>query len=207
MNCSLPGLPVQSPTPQVYSNSCPLSRWYHPTISFSVIPFSSRLRSFPQGLFKWSLESIRQGSKLQFCSLLDVWLWTGDNLSEPQFPPLSCRIVARIQWDQPYKAVSPLPFTEEVIKIGSCCIIIHGESTKRSLMWVPCLEQSWLFNGESLPLEPVFGVLHILFFLFFPLVPSMQSHSQILPSYSDIKGQQHRTFLSLGFVFSEGAKS
>ena len=129
------------------------------------------------------------------------------SLSEPEFPPLSCRIVARMQWDQPYKAVSPVPFTEELVSIGLCCIIIHGESTKRNLMWVPCLEQSWLFNGESLPLEPVFGFLHFLFFLFFPLVPSMQSHSQILPSYSDIKGQQHRTFLSLGFVFSEGANS
>ena len=36
-----------SPTPGVYSNSCPLSRWCHPTILSSVIPFSSRLQSFP----------------------------------------------------------------------------------------------------------------------------------------------------------------
>ena len=36
-----------SPTPRVYSNSCPLSWWCHPTISSSVIPFSSCLQSFP----------------------------------------------------------------------------------------------------------------------------------------------------------------
>jgi len=36
-----------SPTPRVYSNSCPLSRWCHPTISSSVISFSSCLQSFP----------------------------------------------------------------------------------------------------------------------------------------------------------------
>ena len=36
-----------SPTSRVYSNSCPLSRWCHPTILSSVIPFSSRLQSFP----------------------------------------------------------------------------------------------------------------------------------------------------------------
>ena len=36
-----------SPTPRAYPNSCPLSRWCHPTISSSVIPFSSRLQSFP----------------------------------------------------------------------------------------------------------------------------------------------------------------
>ena len=35
-----------SPTPGVYSNSRPLSRWFHPTISSSVVPFSSRLQFF-----------------------------------------------------------------------------------------------------------------------------------------------------------------
>ena len=36
-----------SPTPRVYSNSCPLSRWCHLTVSSSVVPFSSHLQSFP----------------------------------------------------------------------------------------------------------------------------------------------------------------
>ena len=40
-------LPCPSPTPGVYSNSCPLSWWCHPTISSSVIPFSYCLQSFP----------------------------------------------------------------------------------------------------------------------------------------------------------------
>ena len=44
-------LPCPSPTPRVYSNSCPLSRWCHPTISSSVIPFSSHLQSFPASRF------------------------------------------------------------------------------------------------------------------------------------------------------------
>ena len=39
--------PCPSPTPGAYSNSCPLSRWCHPTISSSVIPVSSDLQSFP----------------------------------------------------------------------------------------------------------------------------------------------------------------
>ena len=39
--------PCPSPTPRVYSNSCPLSQWCHPTISSSVVPFSSRLQSLP----------------------------------------------------------------------------------------------------------------------------------------------------------------
>ena len=39
--------PCPSPTPRVHSNSCPLSQWCHPTISSSVVPFSSHLQSFP----------------------------------------------------------------------------------------------------------------------------------------------------------------
>ena len=47
--------PCPSPTPRVYSNTCPLSRWCHPTISSSVVPFSSRLQSFPaSGSFQMS---------------------------------------------------------------------------------------------------------------------------------------------------------
>ena len=40
-------LPCPSPTPRVYSNPCLSSWWCHPTISWSVVPFSSRLQSFP----------------------------------------------------------------------------------------------------------------------------------------------------------------
>ena len=39
--------PCPSPTPRVYSNSCPFSQWCHPTISSSVVPFSSCPQSFP----------------------------------------------------------------------------------------------------------------------------------------------------------------
>ena len=39
--------PCPTPTPGVYSNSCPWSWWCHPTISSSVTPFSSPLQSFP----------------------------------------------------------------------------------------------------------------------------------------------------------------
>ena len=39
--------PCPSPTPGVYPNTCPLSWWCHPTISSSVVPFSSCPQSFP----------------------------------------------------------------------------------------------------------------------------------------------------------------
>ena len=47
--------PCPSPTPRVYPNLLPLSWWCHPSISFSVIPFSSCLHSFPAlGSFQMS---------------------------------------------------------------------------------------------------------------------------------------------------------
>ena len=42
------GLPCPSPSSRVCSNSCPLSRWCHPTISISIAPFSSFTQSFPE---------------------------------------------------------------------------------------------------------------------------------------------------------------
>ena len=58
--------PCPSPTPRVHPNSCPSSRWCHPAISSSVIPFSSCPQYFPASesfpmtqLFPWSGQSIR----------------------------------------------------------------------------------------------------------------------------------------------------
>ena len=56
--------PCPSPTPGVHSDSCPLSQWCHPAISFSVIPFSSCPQSLPSEsflvsqLFTWGGQSI-----------------------------------------------------------------------------------------------------------------------------------------------------
>ena len=47
MNHSTPGLPVHHQLPWVHPNPCPLSQWYHPNISSSVIPIFSCLQSFP----------------------------------------------------------------------------------------------------------------------------------------------------------------
>ena len=56
--------PCPSPTPGVYSNSCPLSRWCHPVISSSVIPFSSCPQD--QGLFQWVNSSHQVAKVLEF---------------------------------------------------------------------------------------------------------------------------------------------
>ena len=48
--------PCPSPTPRIYSNSCPLSRWCHPAISSSVVPFSL-LPPIPPSIRVFSNES------------------------------------------------------------------------------------------------------------------------------------------------------
>ena len=56
-----------SPSPRPYSNSCPLSQWCHLTISSSVVPFSSRLQSFPaSGSFQMSQLFASAGQSIDF---------------------------------------------------------------------------------------------------------------------------------------------
>ena len=60
-------------TPRVYSNSCPLSRWCHPTISSSVVPFSSCPQSFPaSGSFQISQLFTSGGQSFQVSASASV---------------------------------------------------------------------------------------------------------------------------------------
>ena len=67
--------PCPSPTPGVHPNSCASSRWCHPAISSSVIPFSSCLQSLPASesfqmsqLFAWGGQSIGVSALASFLS-------------------------------------------------------------------------------------------------------------------------------------------
>ena len=81
-------LPCPSPTPEAYSNSCPLSQWCHPTNSSSVVPFFSHLRSFPTSgsfpmsqLFASGGQSIRVSASTSVLPMnIQDWFplgWTG----------------------------------------------------------------------------------------------------------------------------------
>ena len=65
--------PCPSPTPEVHSNSCPLSQWCHPAISSSVSPFSSCPQSLPASksfpisqLFAWGGQSTAVSASASF---------------------------------------------------------------------------------------------------------------------------------------------
>ena len=109
--------PCPSPTPGVHSNSHPLSRWCHPAISLSVIPFSScpqflaASESFPMSqLFAWGGQSTGVSATAYF-TVLQILCALPIHLSLPTnswqtlalllfivFPFLGCHLVGIIQY-------------------------------------------------------------------------------------------------------------
>ena len=107
--------PCPSPISGVYLNSCPLSRWCHPTTSFSIVPFSSRLQSFPaSGFFQMNQFFPSGGQRIGVSASASVlpmniqdWFsleWTGwisllskglsRVLSTPQFKSISYLVLS-----------------------------------------------------------------------------------------------------------------
>ena len=136
--------PCPSKTPRVYSNSCLLSWWCHPTISFSVVPFSC-LQSFPaSGLFPMSQllasggQSVRASASVQFSSVVSNSLWPhGLQHSRPPCP-------------------SPIP--------GACsnscpsCWGCHATISSSVVIFYCSLfvprDKRWGFRGQELGLPP-----------------------------------------------------
>ena len=124
MDCSITSFPVPSPTPGVYSNSCPLSWWCHPTMSSSVVPFSSCLQSYPAlGSFEMSHIFASGGQSIGVSALASVlpmniqyWSplgWTGGSpwsprdsqeSSTPQFKSINSSALSFfiVQFSHPY---------------------------------------------------------------------------------------------------------
>ena len=69
--------PCPSPTPRVHPNPCPLSWWCHPSISSSVVPFSSCPKSFPEsGSFQRVSSSHQVAQVLEFHLQHQAFQWT-----------------------------------------------------------------------------------------------------------------------------------
>ena len=87
MDCSTARLPCPSPTPGAYSNSCSSRHWCHPTISSSVVPFSSHFQSFPASesfqmsqFFASGGQSIGVSASAEYSVNIQDWFplgWTG----------------------------------------------------------------------------------------------------------------------------------
>ena len=127
-----------SPTPGVYSNSCPLSQWCHPTISFSVILFSSHLQSFPaSGSFQMSQLFASGGQSIRVsasASILPVNTqdWSPCNSRDsqessptPQFKSINSSVLSFLY--NPILSYVPEVVLRHLFRNAHCSIIHSGQ--------------------------------------------------------------------------------
>ena len=169
-------LPCPSPTPRVYPNSCPSHRWRHPTISSSVVPFSSCPQSFPaSGSFPRSEFFTSGGQTIGFSpsgSALSMniqeWFpfgWTAwiSLKSKGQHHSSKASILWHssffiVQLSHPYIATGkPIAFTRQTFvgKIMSPLFNMLSELVIALLPRIKCLLISWLQSPSSVILEPL----------------------------------------------------
>ena len=160
--------PCPSPTPGVYSNSCPPSRWCHPTISSSVIPLSSCLQSFPasggQSIGVSATASVNEYSELISFTIdsLDLLAVQGTLKSLLQHHSskasiLWCSTFFIVQLSHPYMttgktiALTRWTFIDKVMSLFfnmlSRLVITFLSRSKRLLI-------SWLQSPSAVILEP-----------------------------------------------------
>ena len=117
-----PRPPCPSPTPRVHPNPCPLSQWCHPTISSSVVPFSSCPQSFPASgsLLKYmSFVSVMLSNHLILCTpfsfCLQCFLGSGSSLESALY----------IRWPEYWScSISPSNEYSGLISLGLTVLIL-----------------------------------------------------------------------------------
>ena len=168
--------PCPSPTPGACSNSCPLSRWCHPTISSFVVPFSSCLQSFPaSGSFSVS----------QFFSPDGQSIWSFSfsiNLSNEY----SGLISFRTDWFDLFSVQ------------GTLKSLLQNHSSKASILWLSVffmvqLSHPSMTTGKTIALTRwTFNMLSKLIIIFLPrskrlLISWLQSPSAVILEPKKIK--------------------
>ena len=139
--------PCPSPTPRAYSNSCPLSQWCHPT---SVVPFSSRLQSFPaSGSFQMShplllLPSIRVFSNESALCIRSPKYWSFSFSISPSNEPPGL-ISFRMDW------------LDLLAVQGTLKSLLQHHSWKASILWrsaffIVQLSHPYMTTGKTIAL-------------------------------------------------------
>ena len=162
-------LPCWSPTPRVYSNSCPLSRWCHPAISSSVILFSSCLSS----------HQVAKISEFQFQHQSFQWIFRTDFLWWTSW----------ISLESKDSRVSP---TSQLKSINSLALSFLAGPTLTSICdhWKTIALTRWTFVDKVLSL--LFNMLSRLVITFLPrtkhlLISWLQSPSAVILEPQKIK--------------------
>ena len=170
--------PSPSPTPAVYPNPCPLTRWWHPTISSSFISFSSRLQPFQhQGLFKWvnfahqvakvlefhlSISPSNESSglisfRMDWFDLLAVQ-WTQESSPTPQFKSINSSALSFIiQISHPYITTGKTIALTRQTFVGKVVSLLFNKPSRLVITFLPrskCLLISGLQSPSAVILEP-----------------------------------------------------
>ena len=171
--------PCPSPTPRVYSNSYPLSQWCHPTISFSVIPFSSCLQSFPaSGSFQISQLFTSGGQSIGISALASVlpmniqgWFLFGliDLLTvqgtlksllqhhSSKASILWCSAFFMVQLSHPYMTIGKTITLTRWTFVGKVTCLLFNTLSRFVIAYLPRSKYiliSWLQSPSAVILEP-----------------------------------------------------
>ena len=171
--------PCPSPTPGVYSNSCPLSRWCHTTISSSVVPFSSYLQSFPapgsfqmSQLFAFHFSISPSNDYLGLISFrmdwLDLLAVQGTLKSLLQHHSSKASILQRsafftAQLSHPYMTTGKTIALTRRKFVGKVMSLLFNMLSRLVITFLPrskCLFISWLQSPSAVILEPKKTVCH-----------------------------------------------
>ena len=177
--------PCPSPTPEAHANSCPSSQWCHPTISSSVIPFSSCPQSLPASgsfptsqLFAWGGQSIRVSTS---ASVLPM--------NTQDWPPLGWTGWISLE----YKGLSRVFSNTTVQKHQFFGSELSSQSNSHIHIWplektLPLTRQTFVDKVMSL----LFNILSRLVITFFPrskppLISWLQSPSAVILEHTHKK--------------------
>ena len=172
--------PCPSPTPGVYSNSCPSSWWCRPAISSSVVPFSSCPQSLPawgslsvSHLFVWGGQSIGVSASASVLSMnTQDWSplgWTGwiflqsKGCQESSPTPHSkssilwCSAIFTVQLSHPYMTIGKTIVLTRQTFLGKVMYLLFNMLSRLLITFLPRSKHlliSWLQSPSAVILEP-----------------------------------------------------
>ena len=174
-------LPRLSPTPEAHSNSCPSCRWCHPTISYSVINFSSPFNlSQNRGLFQWvsSLYHMAKVLEFQLHHQSFQWIfrtyfplgltgWTSlqskglsrvfSNISNQKHQFFSAQFFFMAQLSHPYMTTGKTIALTRQNFVGKVMSLLFYMLYILAIAFLPrsnCILISWLHSLSAVILEP-----------------------------------------------------
>ena len=173
-------LPCLSPVPGPYSNSCPSSQWCHPTISSSVIPFSSHLQSFSgSGSFPMSQFFASGGQSIGVSAStavlpMNIQDWYSLELTDYLFAVqgtlksllqhhsskasiLQCSAFFVVQLSHPYMTTGKTIALTRWTFVGKVMSLLFNMLSRLVIVFLPrsqCLLISWQQSPSAVILEP-----------------------------------------------------